>query len=268
LNRFRAQVDAQQNARTKATLGAAIDAWLRIHGVEENTRQGYEAYARKYIKPALGQVSVGKVTAQLLEEFYAESRRCRLRCDGRPAIDYRTDEPHECRAVRHRRPSARPPVGGHPPHACAVVGCTVVECSPHQCKPLSAATIRHVHFAISAALAAAVRWEWIKTNPAAVAKKPCQPAPQPIPPTVEQAGRITAAAWEQDESWGTLVWLVMVTGMRCAGLLALRWSDVDLKAGKLKVRRNYVRVNGRAIEKDTRLTRCAGFRWTRRPSRC
>lgn len=29
LNRFRAQVDAQQNARTKATLGAAIDAWLR-----------------------------------------------------------------------------------------------------------------------------------------------------------------------------------------------------------------------------------------------
>jgi hypothetical protein len=29
LNRFRAQVDAQQNARTKATLGVAIDAWLR-----------------------------------------------------------------------------------------------------------------------------------------------------------------------------------------------------------------------------------------------
>jgi integrase len=68
----------------------------------------------------------------------------------------------------------------------------------------------------------------------------------------EQAGRIAAAAWEQDESWGTLVWLVMVTGMRRAELLALRWSDVDLKAGKLKVRRNYVRVNGRAIEKDTK----------------
>src|ERR671917_1766107 len=131
LNRFRAQVDAQQNARTKATLGAAIDAWLRIHEVEENTRQGYEAYARKYIKPALGQVSVGKVTARLLEEFYAELRRCRLRGDGRPAIDHRTDEPHECRVVRHRRPSGRPPVGGHPPHDCEVVGCTVVECSPH-----------------------------------------------------------------------------------------------------------------------------------------
>ena len=132
LNRFRAQVDAQQNARTKATLGAAIDAWLRVHKVEENTRQGYEAYARKYIKPALGNVSIGKVTARLLEEFYAELRRCRLRCDGRPAIDHRTDEPHDCRVGRHRWPPGRRPVGGHLPHDCAVVGCTVVDCPPHE----------------------------------------------------------------------------------------------------------------------------------------
>ncbi|HEX8760716.1 MAG TPA: hypothetical protein VF734_12255 [Pseudonocardiaceae bacterium] len=165
-----------------------------VHEVEENTRQGYDAYARRYIKPALGHVTVGKVTARLLEVFYAELRRCRLRCDGCPAIDHRTDEPHECRVVRHRWPPGRRPAGGHPPHDCAVAGCAVVECPPHQCKPLSAATIRHIHFAISAALSAAVRWEWIKTNPAAVAKKPCQPAPQPNPPTVEQAGCIAAAA--------------------------------------------------------------------------
>ena len=44
----------------------------------------------------------------------------------------------------------------------------------------------------------------------------------------------------------------MVTGMRRAELLALRWSDVDLEAGKVNVRRNFVRVNGRAIEKDTK----------------
>lgn len=146
LNRFRAEVDAQQNARTKATLGAGMDAWLRIHEVEENTRQGYEAYTRNHIKPALGHVPVGKVTARLLEEFYADLRRCRLRCDGQPAIDHRTDEPHECRVVRHRWPPGRPPAGGHPPHDCAVVGCTIIECPPHRCTPLSAATIRHIHF--------------------------------------------------------------------------------------------------------------------------
>jgi integrase len=179
LNRFRAEVDTQQNARTKATLGAAIDAWLRIHEVEDNTRQGYEAYTRNHIKPAIGHVPLGKITTRLLEEFYAELRRCRLRCDGRPAIDHRTAEPHECRVVRHRWPPGRPPAGGHPPHDCVVVGCAVTQCPPHECKPLSAATIRHIHFAISAALAAAVRWDWIKTNPAEVAKKPRQPVPQP-----------------------------------------------------------------------------------------
>jgi integrase len=229
-----------------------MDAWLRVHEVEENTRQGYEAYTRNHIKPALGHVPVGKVTARLLEEFYADLRRCRLRCDGQPAIDHRTDEPHECCVVRHRWPPGRRPAGGHPPHDCATVGCTIIECPPHRCTPLSAATIRHIHFAISAALSAAVRWDWIKTNPAEVAKKPRHPVPQPNPPTVEQAGRIAAAAWEQDEDWGTLVWLVMVTGMRRAELLALRWSDVDLKASKLNIRRNYVRLKGRAIEKDTK----------------
>jgi len=70
--------------------------------------------------------------------------------------------------------------------------------------------IRQIHFTISAALAAAVRWEWIKSNPATVAKKPRQPRPQPNPPSPDQAARIIAAAWEQDDSWGTFVWLTMV----------------------------------------------------------
>jgi hypothetical protein len=63
-----------------------------------------------------------------------------------------------------------------------------------------------------------------------VAKKPRQPVPQPESPTPEQAGKIVAASWEQDSDWGTLVWLVMVTGVRRAELLALRWSDVSLEA--------------------------------------
>lgn len=223
-----------------------------MHEVEANTRQGYEAYIRKHIKPALGDVPIGKVTAKMLEDFYAELRRCRERCDGRPMVDHRTEQPHDCRVVRHRRPPGRPPVADHPQHHCATAGCTVIECPPHECRPLSASTVRHIHFAISAALSAAVRWDWIKTNPAAVAKKPRQPTPQPDPPTAEQAGRIVTAAGEQDDAWGTLVWLVMVTGLRRAELLALRWLHVDLAAGRLTIRRNYVIVGGKAVEKDTK----------------
>ncbi len=130
----------------------------------------------------------------------------------------------------------------------AQAGCTVIECPPHRCTPLSPATIRRIHFAIRGVFTAAERWGWINRNPAEIARKPRQPAPEPQPPTVEQAARIIEAAWGEDVSWGTLVWLVMVTGVRRAELLAMRWNRIDLAAAKMNVRRNW--VNGQ--EKDTK----------------
>ncbi len=251
LNRMRAEVQAKQHARTRATLGAALDAWLRVHEVEETTLDGYHGYVRRCIKPALGDVPLSKVTAQLLEEFYAELRRCRHRCrDGQPRVDHRTAAPHECRTVRHRRPPGRRPAMDV--HDCASAGCVVVECPPHHCKPMASSTIRQLHWILSAALAAAVRWDWLKSNPADAAKKPRQPTPQPEPPSAAEAARIIEAAWAQGPDWGALVWLVMVTGMRRAEVLALRWAHVDLAAGMLSVRRNYVRSGGHAIEKETK----------------
>ena len=250
LTRLLAQVDEQRNPRTKATLGAALEAWLRTHEAEETTLDGYRGYVRRTIEPALGAVPLQKVSAQVLEELYAELRRCRHRCrNGEPAVDHRTTAEHECRVVRHKRRPGRP---GPEAHDCAKAGCVVVECPPHRCTPMSASSIRQVHWIISAALAAAVRWEWIRTNPADTARKPKQRAPQPEPPSAAEAARIIAAAWEQDDDWGTLVWLVMVTGMRRGEVLALRWSDVDLAAGMLVIRRNYVRSAARGIEKDTK----------------
>ena len=228
----------------------ALDAWLRTHEAEESTLEGYRGYIRRTIRPALGDVPIGKVSPRLLEEFYADLRRCRARCRaGQPAVDHRTAAEHECRVVRHRRPPGRPSAK---PHDCAAANCTVVECPPHRCTAMSVSSIRQVHWILSAAMGAAVRWEWIRSNPADVAKKPRQRAPQPDPPSAAEAARILEAAWAQDEAWGTLVWLVMVTGIRRAEVLALRWSDLDLDAGVVTVRRNLVRVGGESIEKDTK----------------
>lgn len=104
-------------------------------------------------------------------------------------------------------------------------------------------------------LTAAERWEWITSNAAVRAKKPRQPPPSPEPPTAAQAASIIEAAWSEDEHWGVLVWLVMVTGLRRGELLALRWSDLDPEAGVLSVRRGYVRIERRSIEKDTKTHR-------------
>jgi integrase len=250
LTRLLNQVDERRNPRTRATLGAALEAWLRTHEAEETTLDGYRGYVRRTIEPALGTVPIAKITAQVLEELYAELRRCRHRCrDGEPAVDHRTAVAHECRTIRHKRRPGRP---GPAPHDCSVAGCVVVECPPHSCTPMSASSIRQVHWIMSAALAAAVRWEWIRTNPAEIAKKPKQRPPEPEPPTAAEAARLIEAAWLEDDGWGVLVWLVMVTGMRRAEVTALRWSDVDLGSRMLAIRRNYVRSRGRGIEKDTK----------------
>jgi hypothetical protein len=196
MRRLVSEVDQQRNARTKATLGAAIDAWLNVHDVEENTRRSYEMYTRRYVKTAppgrpgtkaLADVPIGKVNVLLLEEFYAQLRRCRDRCNGRLAVDHRVEGTHECREVRHRRPPGRPSVQAVREHDRATAGCVVLECPPHTCRPLPASSIRQIHIAISSALGAAVRWDWIASNPARIAKKPRLPIPEPDPPSAEEA---------------------------------------------------------------------------------
>ena len=255
LRRLTSQVDEERHAKTQATFRTAMEAWLRTHELDDTTRAMYQRYGTKHIYPVFGDAPVGRVSARVLEEFYAELRRCRIRCDGRPTVDHRTTSPHECRTVRHRRPPGRPPAAGYPPHDCEEKGCLVLECQPHVCVPLAAGTVRGIHFVIRGVLTAAERWEWITANPAVHAQKPRQPLPTPDPPTAAQAASIIEAAWSEDDDWGTLVWLVMVTGLRRGEVLALRWSDIDIDAGVLSVRRAYVRVQRKSIEKDTKTHR-------------
>ncbi|WP_345647882.1 tyrosine-type recombinase/integrase [Pseudonocardia tropica] len=256
LKKFVAQVAAQRHTTTRATLRTTIEAWLDTHELEETTRATYLGYATKHIYPVVGDQPLGKLATFALERFYAELRRCSERCDGRPFVEHRVEgRSHECREVRHKRPPGRPPAGGYPPHDCVEKGCTVVECRQHVCTPLAAATVRKIHFIIRAALTAAERWGWISSNPAELAKIPRAPAPDPDPPTTAEAAALVAAAWEEDFAWGTLVWVAMVTGLRRAELLALRWTDADLDSGTLIIRRNHVRVTGKNIEKDTKTHR-------------
>ncbi|TWD81640.1 site-specific recombinase XerD [Kribbella amoyensis] len=251
-SRLLAKVDRQRNAATKATLAYTLDAWMEVHEAGESTLDDYRALIERTIAPALGDVPVSKIGAHALERFYAQLRRCRARCNGKPFVEHRAADPHECRSVQHRWRPGRPSAKSQAEHDCVVAQCKVVECADHVCKPLSAATVRKVHFIISGALAAATRWDWIASNPATEAKKPKQTAPQPKPPTSEEAVRIVAAAWDQDEDWGMLIWLKMVTGARRGELLALRWQDVHLGEGVLEIRRSFTQRRGKAREKDTK----------------
>jgi integrase len=138
-------------------------------------------------------------------------------------------------------------------------------CRPHVCAPLSASTIRQIHFVLSGALNRAVRWRWLATNPIAEAELP--PAPSPQPPSAQEAARILAEAWK-DPDWGRLVWVAMVTGLRRGELCGIRWRHVDLDTGVLALER----ASGSAVARPGRRTRrptSSGASLSiRRPSSC
>ncbi|MEO7195424.1 MAG: hypothetical protein ABIZ05_11475 [Pseudonocardiaceae bacterium] len=96
LAEFRTQVNKQRSTPSSVKLGYAIDEWLRTSEHEESTREGYRGYIARTIGPALGAMPVTKLIARMLESFYAELRRCRVRCDGRPYVEHTAVGEHDC----------------------------------------------------------------------------------------------------------------------------------------------------------------------------
>lgn len=92
LCRLQSQVDGDRATKTKATLRTAIAEWLPKHDVEESTRKSYQLYFDTFVLPALGDEPVVRIGPKLLEDLYAELRRCRTRCDGKPFVEHRTEE--------------------------------------------------------------------------------------------------------------------------------------------------------------------------------
>jgi integrase len=221
--RLQSQVDEQRNPRTSASLDQLLDRYLETLDVGRTTHRMYTKYLEKHVRPFIGRLKAGAVDADALDSLYAELRRCRNHCTDRRGVDHRTPREHVCDE----------------------------RCRPHECKPLSATTIRHIHFVLSGAYAKGVRWRWVSVNPVTLASPPAARKPEPRPSTAEQAARLLNEAW-RDPDWGTLVWLTMTTGARRGELCALRWEDVDLDTGVLTLRRSISQDGTRFEEKDTK----------------
>lgn len=61
---------------------------------------------------------------------------------------------------------------------------------------------RQIHAVLSSAYSAAVLWGWLAFNPMDAAQTPRPPAPDPDPPTSEEAVRIVATARAEDPGVG------------------------------------------------------------------
>ncbi len=61
------------------------------------------------------------------------------------------------------------------------------------------------------------------------------PAANPQPPTVDEVGRLIAAAFDEDEDWGRFLSTKTTTGARRGEICALRWTDRERRQGATSV---------------------------------
>lgn len=109
---------------------------------------------------------------------------------------------------------------------------------------LSPKYVRNVHGVLHRALDRAVQWHQVGANPADGVDLPHRKPREMSALTPEQARAVLAAARGDDLE---ALWVLMIlSGLRQGELLALRWKDVDLSAGRLAVTANSVRVTKRA----------------------
>jgi integrase len=107
---------------------------------------------------------------------------------------------------------------------------------------LSSATVQKIHVVLHKALSQAVKWSLVPRNATEAATAP-RPTPKEMRPLSAEEVRtlLEAAAGDRLEA----LWVLAVhTGMRQGELLALKWTDVDLEAGKVSVRRTLTRESG------------------------
>lgn len=99
-----------------------------------------------------------------------------------------------------------------------------------------------VYALLHRALVVAVKQGMIARNVVEAVDRPTVPKHEITPMTAEQAGKFLAAA-EEDRLFAMYA-LALGTGMRQGELFGLEWSDIDLKAGTLQVRRTLVDIKG------------------------
>jgi integrase len=116
-------------------------------------------------------------------------------------------------------------------------------------------TIRNHHAIIATALHQGVRWGWVRSNVAEMAKPPRVAQSRVTAPSLEVVREVIEEAERRDPRLAPLLMLAALTGMQRGELCALRWTDVDLNVGAIDVAKSLVVAPGGLVEKSTKTNR-------------
>jgi integrase len=106
---------------------------------------------------------------------------------------------------------------------------------------LAPKSVRYMHGILRNALNRAIRWDYIQRNPAANVDGPRTPQQEIQPFSREEAQRFLKVI--KGNRLEALYTVALTMGLRQGEALGLRWSDVDLDLGYIRINRQLQRVN-------------------------
>jgi integrase len=191
----------------------------------------------------LGRVAVGvavddrQTVAQYLDGWLAGKQRIR---------------PTTRRAYTAHTNNVWKPLIGHLPleqlrheHVIVAVRRIIAE-ADERGRPLKVSSVSRMLGTLRAALGVAVKTRRLTHNPAQYVELPEYAKPEFVPWSLEEAGRFLDII--QAERLAALYELAMLEGLRRGELCGLRWADVDLEVGVIRIRNNRVDVAGTIFE--------------------
>ena len=118
--------------------------------------------------------------------------------------------------------------------------------SKHQAKGLSPKTVRNIHQIIASAMKLAKEQRLITTDPTEGCALPKLEHKEMKTLPVEQLASFLREA--KDSGVFEMYYVELATGLRRGELLGLKWEDIDLEHGSLRVKRQIARIDGEIVE--------------------
>lgn len=110
---------------------------------------------------------------------------------------------------------------------------------------LAPRTVQQGRAAISSAFQAALRWNLVEVNPVRATQAPTPRGRDFVVPTTVQLRALIDEA--ERTVWAVSVLLAATTGARRGEVLGLRWSRVDLEAGRIRIEEALQRLPGNEL---------------------
>jgi integrase len=89
LGKLLAQAQSGKEPESGATVAQLLDLYMPLAEWDVSTREGFEGYVRRTIRPGLGHLKVRKVQGPILDTFYGRLKKCSdLACNGKPFIEH------------------------------------------------------------------------------------------------------------------------------------------------------------------------------------